>query len=120
MALRILVKGKGAVPLRPPLPLARDRCMQNRTLTPAYLSSAVQALQDITPHQHRLCELPSQTPNPPHPRGLLPLLCAGAGEIDQGLFDLMQQNIDSARAAGQGPAADFMEKVLLAAKRYSV
>ncbi len=46
--------------------------------------------------------------------------CAGAGEIDQGLFDLLQQNIDSARQAGQSAAADFMEKVLVAAKRYSV
>ncbi|GAB4813192.1 hypothetical protein N2152v2_000238 [Parachlorella kessleri] len=45
---------------------------------------------------------------------------AGAGEIDQGLFDLLQQNIDSARQAGQSAAADFMEKVLVAAKRYSV
>ena len=45
---------------------------------------------------------------------------AGAGEIDQGLFDLLQQNIDSARQAGQSDAAAFMEKVLFAAKRYSV
>ena len=45
---------------------------------------------------------------------------AGAGEIDQGLFDLLQQNIDGARQAGQSDAADFMEKVLVAAKRYSV
>lgn len=45
---------------------------------------------------------------------------AGNGEIDQGLFDLLQQNIDGARAAGQQQAAEFMEKVLVAAKRYSV
>lgn len=45
---------------------------------------------------------------------------AGSGEIDQPLFDLLQQNIDTAREAGQQQAADFMEKVLVAAKRYAV
>lgn len=45
---------------------------------------------------------------------------AGAGEIDQALIDLLQQNIDGARAAGQDDAAEFMTKVQQAAVRYLI
>ena len=45
---------------------------------------------------------------------------AGAGEIDQPLMDLMEQNIEGAKAAGQEDAAQFMEKVQQAARRFLV
>lgn len=45
---------------------------------------------------------------------------AGAGEIDQPLMDLMEQNILGARAAGQDEAAEFMLKVQQAARRYLI
>ena len=45
---------------------------------------------------------------------------AGAGEIDQALIDLLQQNIEGAREAGQEDAAEFMTKVQQAAKRYLI
>ena len=43
---------------------------------------------------------------------------AGEGEIDQALMDLMDQNIAGAKAAGQDEAAEFMEKVQNAARRF--
>jgi hypothetical protein len=45
---------------------------------------------------------------------------AGAGEIDQPLMDLMEQNIEGAKAAGQEEAAEFMTKVQQAARRFLV
>jgi len=45
---------------------------------------------------------------------------AGAGEIDQALMDLMEQNIEGAEAAGQKEAAEFMTKVRQAAGRYLI
>jgi hypothetical protein len=43
---------------------------------------------------------------------------AGANEIDQGLMDLLTQNIEGATAAGQTEAAEFMQKVQQAVGRY--
>ncbi|CAK0783772.1 hypothetical protein CVIRNUC_006972 [Coccomyxa viridis] len=43
---------------------------------------------------------------------------AGNNEIDNGLLDLLQQNIDAARSAGQAEPADFMEKVRDAARKF--
>lgn len=45
---------------------------------------------------------------------------AGSGEIDQPLMDLMDQNIEGAKAAGQEEAAEFMTKVQAAARRFLV
>ncbi len=45
---------------------------------------------------------------------------AAANEIDQALVDLLQQNIDAARAAEQTAPADFMEKVKVAVAKYLV
>ncbi|GBF91992.1 hypothetical protein Rsub_04716 [Raphidocelis subcapitata] len=45
---------------------------------------------------------------------------AEANEIDVPLMDLLQQNIDGARAAGQDEAAAFMEKVKQAASKYLI
>lgn len=44
--------------------------------------------------------------------------CAGNNEIDSGLLDLLQQNIDAAKAAGQTEPAQFMEKVRDAARKF--
>ena len=43
---------------------------------------------------------------------------AGANQIDKPLLDLLQQNIDAARSAGQEQPALFMEKIKAAAQRY--
>jgi hypothetical protein len=54
---------------------------------------------------------------------LLPLLvppCAQANEIDAALLDLLQQNIEAARTAGQEEPAKFMEKVRQAAMKFTV
>ncbi|KXZ41137.1 hypothetical protein GPECTOR_740g899 [Gonium pectorale] len=45
---------------------------------------------------------------------------AAANEIDQALVDLLQQNIDAAKAAEQTAAAEFMEKVKVAVAKYLV
>jgi hypothetical protein len=45
---------------------------------------------------------------------------AGAGEIDQALMNLLEENIAGARAAGQQEAAEFMVKVQQAAQRYVI
>ncbi len=42
----------------------------------------------------------------------------GDNEIDSGLLDLLQENIDAAKAAGQAEAAQFMEKVRDAARKF--
>ena len=47
-----------------------------------------------------------------------PVHHAGNNEIDNGLLDLLQQNIDAANAAGQPEPAQFMEKVRDAAKKF--
>ncbi len=44
--------------------------------------------------------------------------CAGNNEIDKPLIDLLQQNIDAARQAGQAEPAEFMEKVRDAARKF--
>ncbi len=50
---------------------------------------------------------------------LMPILCtAGSNQIDKPLLDLLQQNIDAARSAGQEQPATFMEKIKAAAQRY--
>lgn len=41
-------------------------------------------------------------------------------QIDQGLIDLLQQNIIAAREAGQEEPAKFMEKVMVACSKYVV
>ncbi|KAK9846951.1 hypothetical protein WJX84_012386 [Apatococcus fuscideae] len=43
---------------------------------------------------------------------------AGDNQIDKPLLDLLQQNIDAARSAGQEQPAMFMEKIKAAAQRY--
>jgi len=48
------------------------------------------------------------------------LTMAEAGEIDQPLMDLLNQNIQAARAAQQEDAAGFMEKVMRACGKYYV
>jgi len=45
---------------------------------------------------------------------------AGNNEIDQGLLDLLQQNIHAARAAGQDDPALFMEKIRDAARKFTL
>lgn len=45
---------------------------------------------------------------------------AAANEIDQALVDLLQQNIDAAKAANQTAPAEFMEKVKVAVAKYLV
>lgn len=45
---------------------------------------------------------------------------ASANEIDQGLLDLMMQNAQAARLAGQDDAAAFIEKVAQAAGKFMV
>lgn len=42
----------------------------------------------------------------------------GDNEIDSGLLDLLQENIDAAKAAGQTEASQFMEKVRDAARKF--
>ena len=44
----------------------------------------------------------------------------GNNEIDSALLDLLQQNIDAARAAGQKEPAEFMEKVRDAARKFLI
>ena len=44
--------------------------------------------------------------------------CAGNNEIDRPLLELLQQNIDAARHAGQAEPAAFMEKVRDAARKF--
>lgn len=46
------------------------------------------------------------------------VMCAGNNEIDKPLIDLLQQNIDAARQAGQAEPAEFMEKVRDAARKF--
>eukprot|EP00884_Botryococcus_braunii_P010368 jgi/Botrbrau1/19332/Bobra.0073s0062.1 len=46
------------------------------------------------------------------------LQMAGDNEIDQPLLDLLQQNIDAARGAGQMEPAAFMEKIRDAARKF--
>ena len=64
-------------------------------------------------------------------RGLSPLLLLSlllcvvlislqANEIDVALLDLLQQNIEAARTAGQEEPAKFMEKVRQAAMKFMV
>jgi len=49
------------------------------------------------------------------------LLCrVQANEIDVALLDLLQQNIEAARTAGQEEPAKFMEKVRQAAMKFMV
>ena len=48
------------------------------------------------------------------------LAMAADNEIDQALLDLLQQNIDAARMAGQEDAAKFMEKVKTATAKFMV
>lgn len=43
---------------------------------------------------------------------------AGNNEIDTALLDLLQQNIDGAKAAGQKEPAEFMEKIRDAARKF--
>lgn len=43
---------------------------------------------------------------------------AGSNQIDKPLLDLLQQNIDAARGAGQEDAVTFMEKIRDAARKY--
>jgi hypothetical protein len=43
-----------------------------------------------------------------------------ANEIDAALLDLLQQNIEAARTAGQEDAAKFMEKVRQATMKFTV
>jgi len=45
---------------------------------------------------------------------------AGAGEVDQALMDLLEQNIAGAEAAGQKDAAEFMTKVRQACAKYYI
>ena len=45
---------------------------------------------------------------------------AAANEIDVPLLELLQQNADAARAAGQEEPAAFMEKVRTAAAKFLV
>lgn len=45
---------------------------------------------------------------------------AGNNQIDQPLLDLLQQNISAARAGGQEEAAQFMEKIHLATKKFLI
>jgi hypothetical protein len=45
---------------------------------------------------------------------------AAANEIDQGLMDLLAQNIEGATEAGQTEAAEFMTKVQQAVGRYMI
>ena len=42
----------------------------------------------------------------------------GNNEIDRALLDLLQQNIDAAKQAGQAEPAVFMEKVRDAARKF--
>jgi hypothetical protein len=42
----------------------------------------------------------------------------GNNEIDRPLLDLLQQNIDAAKSAGQAEPAAFMEKVRDAARKF--
>ncbi len=43
---------------------------------------------------------------------------AGNNEIDKALIDLLQQNIDAAKSAGQKEPAEFMEKIRDAARKF--
>lgn len=45
---------------------------------------------------------------------------AGSGEVDQALINLLQQNIDAARSAGQEDPAAFLEKVRDAARKFVI
>lgn len=48
------------------------------------------------------------------------LQMAGDGEIDQALINLLQQNIDAARSAGQEDPVKFLEKVRDAARKFVI
>ena len=48
------------------------------------------------------------------------LQMAGDGEIDQALINLLQQNIDAARNAGQEDPVKFLEKVRDAARKFVI
>ena len=48
------------------------------------------------------------------------LQMAGDGEIDQALVNLLQQNIDAARSAGQEDPVRFLEKVRDAARKFVI
>lgn len=50
----------------------------------------------------------------------LRVLCPQANEIDVALLDLLQQNIQAAREAGQEEPAKFMDKVRQAAMKFMV
>ena len=52
-------------------------------------------------------------------KGML-LEMAGNNEIDQPLLDLLQQNIEAAKAAGQEDPAMFMQKIRDAAQRFMI
>lgn len=48
------------------------------------------------------------------------LQMAGDGEVDQALINLLQQNIDAARSAGQEEPVKFLEKVRDAARKFVI
>ena len=54
-------------------------------------------------------------------RSLKHVVClpnTGNNEIDRALLDLLQQNIDAAKQAGQAEPAVFMEKIRDAARKF--
>lgn len=51
---------------------------------------------------------------------LVRCLLLQANEIDAALLDLLQQNIEAARTAGQEEPAKFMEKVRQAAMKFAM
>jgi hypothetical protein len=84
-----------------------------------FLNTAVEAVDNATKAVAAAPERFKKLMMSADKKGTL-LEMAGAGEIDQPLMDLMDQNIEGAKAAGQEEAAEFMTKVQTAARRFLV
>lgn len=84
-----------------------------------YLKNATEAVDNATAAVSAAPERLKKLLMSKDKKGTL-LEMAGAGEIDQALIDLMEQNIAGATAAGQEEAAEFMKKVQQATMRYLI
>lgn len=84
-----------------------------------FLQDAIKALDESTVNAAAPADRLRQLLQAPDKRATL-LEMAGNNLIDQPLLDLLQQNIAAAKGAEQSDAAEFMQKVHDAAKRFLI
>lgn len=95
-----------------------DRLAELETLRD-YLTEATEAIDNATKAVIAAPERVKKLLGAKDKKAML-LEMAGAGEIDTALMDLLEQNIEGAKAAGQEAAAEFMTKVRQAAAKYYI